>query len=52
MRIISDPESWTGLRSPRAVHEDMAGHGETPAVVRGEGFAAIVRRMFRRLRGG
>jgi hypothetical protein len=50
MRIITDPESWTGLRSPRAIADDLAPRAEPhqPEGTRTSGgIAAFLRGMLR-----
>jgi hypothetical protein len=52
MRIITDPESWTGLRSSQAVAKDLAptdaagdqAGGRVPS-----GIGAVLRRVLRAL---
>ncbi len=55
MRIITDPESWTGLRSPRAIADDLAPHAEPHRQANprtASGIAAFFRGLWRRLGGG
>ncbi len=50
MRIITDPESWTGLRSSQAVAKDLAPQGEAGDQAGGSsanGLGAVLRRVLR-----
>ena len=50
MRIITDPESWTGLRSSQAVAKDLAPTSGLPEEARrapARGIGAVLRRMLR-----
>jgi hypothetical protein len=50
MRIITDPESWTGLRSSEAVAKDLAPPAESREEARRTapgGIGAMLRRVLR-----
>jgi hypothetical protein len=53
MRIITDPESWTGLRSSEAVAKDLASPVEVGASAVGAptaGLGMVLRRVLRAFR--
>jgi len=50
MRIITDPESWTGLRSSQAVAQDLAPPADAGDQAGGRlssGLGAVLRRVLR-----